>query len=102
MRAILDAVDALAPGSVATYGEIADAAGASPRQVGQVLSRHGEEVPWQRVVMASGVPAAHLAERQLALLAAEGVPLCDGGTRVDWGALRHDPRQQELFGALEV
>jgi hypothetical protein len=56
--------------------------------VGQVLRRHGHEVPWQRVVTASGAPAGAHAEEQLALLRLEGTPLLDGGRRVDLAAAR--------------
>jgi methylated-DNA-protein-cysteine methyltransferase-like protein len=71
-------VAAIPPGSVASYGDIAELAGApSPRLVGRVLSEDGSDLPWQRVLRADGTPAHHLAERQLELLRAEGV-LADG------------------------
>ncbi|MET7769659.1 MGMT family protein [Nocardia sp. NPDC005366] len=74
-------------GAVATYGDIAAAAGLStPRTVGWIMRTDSADLPWHRVIGASGRPAAHLADRQLRLLAAEGVPVRDG--RVDLGAAR--------------
>jgi methylated-DNA-protein-cysteine methyltransferase related protein len=86
--AVLDFVDAVPSGMAVSYGEVAAATGATPRQVGQILARHGDEVPWHRVVMADGTPARHLTERQTALLSAEGVPFRSNGRRVDLAALR--------------
>ena len=86
--AILDAVDAVPHGRAVSYSEIARVAGVAPRQVGHVLARFGHEVPWHRVVMASGKPARHLATEQLARLREEGVPLVADGSGVDLGAAR--------------
>ena len=70
------------PGRVATYGDIAAAAGlSSPRTVGWILRVDGADLPWHRVIRASGRPAAHLQTEQLELLRAEGVLAVDG--RVD-------------------
>ncbi|WP_433759355.1 MGMT family protein [Nocardia sp. CA-135398] len=70
------------PGRVVTYGDIAAAAGLStPRTVGWIMRTDSADLPWHRVIGAGGKPAAHLADRQLRLLAAEGVPIRDG--RVD-------------------
>ncbi|MGH3863278.1 MGMT family protein [Actinokineospora sp.] len=72
---IRDAVRSIPVGRVATYGDIADIARApTPRLVGRVLSEDGHDLPWHRVLRASGTPAPHLARRQLELLRAEGVP----------------------------
>ncbi len=86
-RSVLDAVDAIPAGKVLTYGDVAELIGrGSPRTVGTVLAHHGREVPWQRVVQASGRPAEpHLAEA-LRLLRAEGCPLV--GDRVDLASAR--------------
>ena len=71
-------VMAIPPGRVSTYGDIAALAGAStPRLVGRVLREDGHDLPWHRVLRASGVPAPHIVRRQLELLRAEGV-LADG------------------------
>lgn len=75
-RLVLDAVDRIPPGRVLTYGDVAELTGrGTGRTVGTVLSQHGHEVPWQRVVQASGRPAEPLLQEALRLLAAEGCPL---------------------------
>ena len=72
-------VAAIPTGSVATYGDIADAAGlASARIVGWIMRTDSSDLPWHRVITASGRPAPHLATRQLELLRAEGVLATDG------------------------
>ncbi len=72
-------VAAIPPGRVVTYGDIACAAGlSSPRIVGWIMRTDSADLPWHRVIGASGRPAAHLANEQLARLRAEGV-LADGG-----------------------
>jgi len=87
--AVLDLVDAIPPGRVMSYGDVAEALGTrAPRQVGQVLSRHGHEVPWQRVVLATGDPAPSAPEEALRLLREEGCPLTEGGRRVDMARAR--------------
>lgn len=76
------------PGRVATYGDIAAAAGlSSPRIVGWILRVDGSDLPWHRVLTASGRPASHLRTEQLERLRAEGVSAVDG--RVDLRAVRH-------------
>ncbi|WP_063062583.1 MGMT family protein [Nocardia sienata] len=85
---VRELVAAIPPGRVATYGDIAAAAGLStPRTVGWIMRTDAADLPWHRVLGASGRPAAHLAERQLRLLAAEGVPVTDG--RVALRTARH-------------
>ncbi|MBW0275563.1 DNA methyltransferase [Nocardia sp. MH4] len=75
-------VAAIPPGRVSTYGDIAQGAGlSSARTVGWIMRTDSADLPWHRVIGASGRPAAHLAARQLRLLAEEGVPIVDG--RVD-------------------
>jgi methylated-DNA-protein-cysteine methyltransferase-like protein len=75
---VREIVAAIPPGSVASYGDVAELAGApSPRLVGRVLAEDGSDLPWHRVLRADGTPAHHLAQRQLELLRAEGV-LADG------------------------
>ncbi|BCI52196.1 DNA methyltransferase [Mycolicibacterium litorale] len=76
------------PGRVATYGDIAEAAElSSPRIVGWIMRTDSSDLPWHRVISASGRPAPHLASRQLELLRAEGVSATDG--RVPLRELRH-------------
>ena len=67
-------VGAIPPGRVSTYGDIASAAGLSnPRIVGWIMRTDSSDLPWHRVITASGRPARHLRTRQLELLRAEGV-----------------------------
>ena len=80
-------VAVIPPGRVATYGDIAAAAGlSSARTVGWIMRTDSADLPWHRVIGASGRPAAHLASRQLELLRAEGAPVHDG--RVDLARAR--------------
>ena len=90
MREPEEAVRAIAaripPGSVMTYGDIAVEAGLHPRQVGRIVARISEEIPWWRVIRADGTPAACHDGTAPALLAREHVPFV--GDRVDLRALR--------------
>ena len=75
-REVLDVVDRIPPGRVLTYGDVAELHGrGTGRTVGTVLAHHGREVPWQRVVQASGRPAEPHLQEALRLLAAEGCPV---------------------------
>ncbi|WP_238422523.1 MGMT family protein [Gordonia sp. 'Campus'] len=70
-------------GMVSTYGDLAAAAGlSSPRIVGWIMRTDTADLPWHRVVPASGRPAPHLARRQLSRLRAEGVPIADERVRL--------------------
>ena len=81
-------VAAIPPGRVATYGDLAEAAGlSSPRIVGWIMRTDSSDLPWHRVIRASGRPAPHLATRQLELLRAEGVLSVDG--RIPLREVRH-------------
>jgi alkylated DNA nucleotide flippase Atl1 len=85
VRALVAAIPA---GRVATYGDIAAAAElSSPRIVGWIMRTDSADLPWHRVITASGRPARHLATRQLELLRAEGVLAVDG--RVALEEVRH-------------
>jgi alkylated DNA nucleotide flippase Atl1 len=76
VRALVASIPA---GRVATYGDIAAAAGlSSPRIVGWIMRTDSSDLPWHRVITASGRPAPHLATRQLELLRAEGLLADDG------------------------
>ena len=81
-------VASIPPGRVATYGDIAAAATlSSPRIVAWIMRTDSHDLPWHRVIRASGRPAAHIASRQLELLRAEGVLARDG--RVPLTQVRH-------------
>ena len=106
--AVLGLVRRIPSGRVMTYGLIAEIVGESlhrggPRQVGQIMSGSGDryahlvpdgaavvgpvqdnhEVPWWRVVNASGAPPARHLTAALDALRAEGCPLTRDGRRVD-------------------
>ena len=86
VRALLASIPS---GKLATYGDIADAAGlSSPRIVAWIMRTDSSDLPWHRVIRASGKPAPHLATRQLARLRAEGVLANDG--RVPLCEVRHE------------
>jgi methylated-DNA-protein-cysteine methyltransferase-like protein len=88
---VLDVVDAIPRGKVMTYGDVAELLGrGSPRTVGTVLTNHGREVPWQRVVQASGRPAEPYLQEALRLLREEGCPIV--GEKVDLARCRWDGR----------
>jgi methylated-DNA-protein-cysteine methyltransferase-like protein len=75
VRALVAAIPA---GRVSTYGDIAAAAMlSSPRIVGWIMRTDSSDLPWHRVITASGRPARHLTTRQLELLRAEGVLAVD-------------------------
>ena len=72
-------VASIPAGRVSTYGDIAAAAElSSPRIVGWIMRTDSSDLPWHRVITASGRPARHLTTRQLELLRAEGVLAVDG------------------------
>lgn len=80
-RSLVRAVVAsIPPGRVMSYGAIAaylaDGSGrASPRLVGQIMARHGDGLPWHRVVRSDGQPARGHEARALASLWREGAPV---------------------------
>ena len=77
-------VAAIPSGRVSTYGDIASVAGfSSPRIVGWIMRTDSSDLPWHRVITASGRPARHLTTRQLELLRAEGVLAVDGKVALD-------------------
>ena len=73
-------VAALGPGEVVSYGEVAAEAGrpGAARAVGTILRRHGADLPWWRVVTASGRLVPGNEQAHAARLAAEGVAVRDG------------------------
>jgi alkylated DNA nucleotide flippase Atl1 len=100
---VLSVIERIPSGRVLSYGDVAALAGAATaRDVGQVLLRHGDGVPWWRVLRADGTPAPHLREAQLARLRAEGTPMAPSGDGVDlrrarWSAAPGADRQPTLF-----
>lgn len=92
---VLEAVDAIPPGMVMTYGDVAAAVGSrAARGVGQVMAYYGSDVPWWRVVRASGDPPLCHDEQALQHYCAEGTPLvstASGGYRIDLARARCSP-----------
>jgi methylated-DNA-protein-cysteine methyltransferase related protein len=81
VRALVASIPA---GRVSTYGDIAAAAKlSSPRIVGWIMRTDSLDLPWHRVITASGRPAKHLTTKQLELLRAEGVLANDGKIPLD-------------------
>ena len=88
---VLDVVARIPRGKVMSYGDVAEFMGhGSGRGVGSVMSRHGHEVPWHRVVQSTGAPAPSAPQEALRLLRAERVPM--RGDRVDLRRARWDGR----------
>ena len=103
MRRIWETIAEIPPGSVANYGQVAEIAGIprGARQVGYAL-RHvpaGMELPWHRVVQASGRsafdPNSRAFRRQRDRLAEEGVTMLNG--RIDMKRYRWQPDLDELL-----
>ena len=87
---VLDVVDAIPPGQVMSYGDIAEYLGAGgPRQVGRVLASYGGGVAWWRVIHADGTPAPGHEAAALRRYLAEGTPLRSARPA---GARRHAAR----------
>jgi methylated-DNA-protein-cysteine methyltransferase-like protein len=80
---IVDVLMALQPGEVVTYGEVAEVAGYPKRSrlVGHILATTDADVPWWRVVNASGRLVPGHERRQAALLREEDVIIRSGHVR---------------------
>lgn len=77
---IISVLLSLQEGEVTTYGDVADVAGYPKlsRLVGRILATTDVELPWWRVVNASGKLVAGQPELQSALLGEEDVILRNG------------------------
>jgi len=85
--AVLTVVETVEAGHVTTSGAIAAAVGrGGPRQVGRVISLHGDQVAWWRVIRADGSPPTCHGGTAPTLLRAEGVRFRSDG-RVDLEAI---------------
>ena len=81
---VAQAVRSVPEGHVTTYGAIARQLGLrSARQVGAVLARGQEPMPWHRVLPASGRLVEGLAVEQAVLLRAEGIEVQGGRVDLD-------------------
>lgn len=87
VQRVLAVVEGIPRGKVMSYGDVAALLGLGPREVARVMATQGDEVAWWRVLRSDGTCAPHLAQKQLALLRAEGVALRGRG-RVDMAAAR--------------
>ena len=92
---VLDVVDAIPPGRVMSYGDIAAYLGqGGPRQVGRVMALWGGGVAWWRVIHADGSFLPGHEREAYSRYQQEGTPLrkaADGGQpRVDMRQARWD------------
>ena len=103
LRRIWETIKDIPKGSVANYGQVAEIAGIprGARQVAYAL-RHAPkemELPWHRVITASGKSAFKLDSaafrRQRDRLAEEGVPFINGKVNLD--TYRWQPDLDELL-----
>lgn len=84
---VTEVVRAVPAGHVTTYGAIARELGLkSARQVGAVLARGRQPMPWHRVLPASGRLVDGLVTEQERLLRSEGIEVREG--RVDLNRYR--------------
>lgn len=60
------------PGTVATYGDIAELVETGPRQVGRIMAIDAADTPWWRVVNAAGRLPGRLLDEARAHWLAEG------------------------------
>ncbi len=82
-RRVVAVLRALRPGEVVTYGEVAAEAGfpGAARAVGALLAVAAHDVPWWRVVTASGRLVPGHEKEHARLLRAEGVAVRGGHVR---------------------
>ncbi|WP_130177772.1 MGMT family protein [Cryobacterium sp. SO1] len=97
VAAVLNIVDAIPPGRVMTYGDVAATLGSrAARVVGQTMAQFGADAPWWRVIRAGGLPPIGHETRALAHYRAEKTPLILGADpetdyRVDLSRARWRP-----------
>lgn len=91
---VLEVVDSIPAGHVMSYGDVAATIGSrAARAVGTVMARYGSDVPWWRVIRASGEPPVCHDARALEHYEAEGTPLVAtaSGYRVNLRLARYTP-----------
>ena len=92
---VLAVVEEIPAGRAMSYGDVAAAIGSrAPRAVGAVMAYYGSDVPWWRVVRASGHPAQNHESKALQYYRAESTPLTWSATgvfRVDLRLARWSP-----------
>ena len=73
---VIAVVESIPPGHVMTYGSVAAALGSrASRGVGQVMAYAGADLPWWRVIRASGHAPRDHEQRALERYRVEGTPL---------------------------
>jgi methylated-DNA-protein-cysteine methyltransferase related protein len=79
-QSVVRVLQSLGPGEVVTYGEVAAEAGfpGRARAVGNILATADGDLPWWRVVTASGRLVPGHEEEHARRLRAEGVAVVDG------------------------
>jgi methylated-DNA-protein-cysteine methyltransferase-like protein len=82
-QAVIAVVEAVPPGEISTYGEIAAEAGypGAARAVGNLL-RSTPGLPWWRVIAASGRLVPGLEKEHAQRLRAEGISVVKGKVRM--------------------
>ena len=108
---VMAMVEAIPPGRVMTYGDIAivltaraERAGVGesygPRMVGFVMSRFGSTMPWWRVIRAGGYPPRSLHAEAWPHYLEEGTPLAgdEESYRIDLRRARFDPEASDARG----
>jgi len=92
---VVAVVESIPPGRVMTYGSVAAALGSrASRAVGQVMAYAGADLPWWRVIRASGHAPRDHEQRALEQYRVEGTPLLwsrSGTFRVDLERASHRP-----------
>ena len=92
---VIAVVESIPPGHVMTYGSVAAALGSrASRAVGQVMAYAGADLPWWRVIRASGHAPRDHEQRALEQYRVEGTPLLwsrSGTFRVDLERASHRP-----------
>lgn len=105
---VLELVQKIPPGRVMTYGDVAAAIGPhadlieetgsyGARLVGHVMSRHGGDVPWWRVIRSTGQPPRFHEQKALPFYVAERTPLTgsEDNYRIDLKLARYDPNRPD-------
>ena len=102
IEALCRVVEAIPPGQVTTYGEIAKILEVGPRQVGRLLHEVGGGAPWWRVVNVAGELPPHLVEKGERKWRQEGTPLSGSGSAVAMRQARIDARGLRSLAAKEL
>ena len=91
---VISVVESIPSGRVMAYGDVAAAIGSrAARAVGHVMSHYGEDLPWWRVIRASGQPPVCHDSEALPHYEEEGTPLVPtaGGYLINLRLARHRP-----------